>query len=295
MTAENEAFFYEREENEITITGIRTAGVSVHIPERIEGMAVAAVGKKAFWGCGSMRGVILPDTIHRIGEWAFASCRRLESVSMPHRDIQIGKGVFRGCDSLRSLQVRNPSLSDRQEGVACLLAAGDRLLKNGYLLDIVNAGSGEWYAKWDASLRKLMEQPDDEGFSRMLLCGEEDYGSRENNIDHYCSRQRKRKARAALVRLFHDELLSEENRGLLTAFLLEHTKGCATQEAWEVLMEEYGDDQRYYRMFTRIGGIHEGNREQCIADLGGLHTEMKAYLLGQPQDGCGDFFDALEL
>ncbi len=295
MEEKSSSFIYEKEADGLAVTGIGAAGLCLRIPERAEGLPVVSIGKKAFWGCESVREVILPDTVRYIGEWAFASCKSLECVSVPHRDIRIGRGVFRGCDSLTQLQIRNPVLDGKQEGIGRLLVAGDRLLGNGYLLNIRNAGSMEWYAQWDASLQKLMEQPDDEGFSKMLLCGEEDYGSRENNIDHYCAGKRRRKARAALLRLRYDDLLGEGLRGILVSFIRSHTKGCAAQEAWEVLTEEHGDEKEYYRMFAGIGGIHDKNREQCIADLGERHTEMKAYLLGQQEDAGGDFFASLEL
>lgn len=169
--------------------------------------------------------VFVPESVEEIGDWAFASCKELRRVSLPRRDIRLGRGVFKGCERLECIELRNACMSEetgkagkenkeeQADGTGYLLAAADRLLHNPYLFDIGAAGTAEWHRKWDASLQELMHMPEDEGFSKMLLCGEEDYGSRENNIDHYCAGQRKRKARAALLRLRHDTFLSGELRG----------------------------------------------------------------------------------
>ncbi|MBD5533475.1 MAG: leucine-rich repeat domain-containing protein [Lachnospiraceae bacterium] len=299
MIMQNTVFLYEdvcgEEEDCVRITGAQHIGGVLQIPERLDEKTVTSIGKKAFWGCDGVREIVLPVSIREIEDWAFASCKQLETVSMPHRQVGIGRGVFRGCERLTCIGIREPLLADEEQGVGHLLAAGDRLLNNPYLLDIASAGTDEWYARWDAALEKLMETAEDEGFSKMLLCGEEDYGSRENNIDHYCSQQRKKKARAALLRLRYDDWLGSRLRGELTAFLTAHTMGCKTKEAWEVLTAEHGEDRSYYELFEAAGGIHEHNREQCIADLGEAHTEMKAYLLGKTTKAEDDFFDLLTL
>lgn len=292
-------FFYEDVQGEgepcVRITGAQHIGGLLQIPEKIDGKNVTAIAKKAFWGCDGVREVVLPRCIREIEDWAFASCRQLEKVSLPHCHIVIGRGVFRGCERLECIEVQDMLCLDEKRGVGHLLAAGDRLLNNPYLLDIVNAGTDEWYEKWDAALEKVMQTAEDEGFSKMLLCGEEDYGSRENNIDHYCAAQRKKKARAALLRLRYDDGLKSGLRGELISFLNKHTMGCETKEAWEVLVAEHGEDRSYYELFEAAGGIHAHNREQCIADLGEAHTEMKAYLLGKTAEAEHDFFDSLTL
>ena len=279
----------------VRITGAQHVGGLLRIPEQLDERNVTAIGKKAFWGCDEVREIDLPKSVREIEDWAFASCKNLVSISIPDRQTKIGRGVFRGCEHLEYIEIRDMLFSDEKQGVGHLLAAGDRLLNNPYLLDIVNAGTNEWYAKLDASLEKLMQTPEDEGFSKMLLCGEEDYGSRENNIDYYCAVQRKKKARAALLRLRYDDRLESGLRGEFIAFLTAHTMGCETKEAWEVLIAEHGEDRSYYELFETVGGIHAHNREKCIADLGEAHTEMKAYLLGKATNAESDFFDSLTL
>lgn len=299
MIMQNTVFFYEDaddgEERGVRITGAQYIGARLQIPERIEGKSVLIIGKKAFWGCDGVQEITVPESVRGIEDWAFASCKNLLTISIPHQEIRVGRGVFRGCERLECIEIREMLFTDGKDGVGHLLAAGERLLHNPYLLDIANAGTDGWYARLDASLQGLLRMAEDEGFSKMLLCGEEDYGSRENNIDHYCAMQRKRKARAALLRLRYDACLNEGLRGELTAFLNAHTMGCETKEAWEVLIEEHGEDRSYYELFEAAGGIHDGNREACIAALKETHTEMKAYLLGKAANSDGDFFDSLAM
>lgn len=307
MIMQDTVFFYEdmRDENMqgedkhgVRITGAQHMGALLQIPERIGEKAVRSIGKKAFWGCDGVREIMLPESVCEIEDWAFASCKNLRMIRIPHRQVLLGRGVFRGCGRLEIIEIEEASFSDdsdRRQNVGHLLAAGDRLIANPYLLDIANAGTGEWYARLDAALETLMNAAEDEGFSKMLLCGEEDYGSRENNIDHYCAEQRKKKARAAMLRLRYDDCLGGKLREKLTDFLNTHTMGCKTQEAWDVLVEEHGEDRSYYELFETAGGIHAQNRERCIAALGETHTEMKAYLLGAAAGAEEDFFDSLAL
>lgn len=309
MIMSETVFLYEETQDEkadsVRITGVRFADSVMRIPEQLGQKKVSVIGKKAFWGCMGVQEVFVPESVEEIGDWAFASCKELRRVSLPRRDIRLGRGVFKGCERLECIELRNACMSEetgkagkenkeeQADGTGYLLAAADRLLHNPYLFDIGAAGTTEWHRKWDASLQELMHMPEDEGFSKMLLCGEEDYGSRENNIDHYCAGQRKRKARAALLRLRHDTFLSGELRGELEAFLRAHALGCETADAWEALVEEHGGDRSYYDLFERAGGIHEKNRGQCIAALDESHTEIKAYLLGKTTKSREDFFDSL--
>ena len=38
----------------------------------------------------------------------------------------------------------------------------------------------------------------------------------------------------------------EETKEELIAYLKAHTKGCETEEAWEVVLEEHGNEKSYY-------------------------------------------------
>lgn len=279
---------------EIRITGMEGDALSVRIPESIEGREVTTIGKKAFLSCGQIEEIHLPDTVHIMEDWAFASCKHLRRISLKKGDLSFGKGIFKGCDAIREIHLRSPEYDTEQPGLGFLFAAGFYLLDTPYLADAERAGTKEWYEIWDARMRAIMEMPDKAGFSKMLLCGVEDYGSRENTLEHYVSVNRAKKSRIAILRLRYPYQLSEKDRQMLTSFVLEHTKGCESEEAWEVLKEEYGDDASYYKLFSEIGAINNRNCRAMISDLGEQHTELKAYLLRE-SSRSGDFFDFLSL
>lgn len=52
----------------------------------------------AFYGCGLLESVIIPDSVTTIGERAFVSCSALESVTVPDSVTTMGSYVFSGCD-----------------------------------------------------------------------------------------------------------------------------------------------------------------------------------------------------
>lgn len=289
-------FHYEREADEIRITGMEGDALTVRVPEAIEGKRVTVIGKKAFLSCIKVEEIYLPDSVYQLEDWAFASCKSLRMVSLKKGNIVFGRGTFRGCEALTEIRLREPVYDEEQPGLGYLFAAGFMLLDVLYLLDAQNAGTAEWYEKWDARMRVIMELPEQAGFSKMLLCGVEDYGSRENTLEYYISGNRKKKAEIALLRLLYPYGLKKKDRELLTDFLLLHTKGCDGEEAWEVLKDEHGDDAAYYKLFAGLGAVNIENCRMMIADLGESHTEMKAFLLKQCGNGQqDDFFDTLAL
>ena len=81
------------------------------------------------------------------------------------------------------------------------------------------------------------------------------------------------------------------------AYLLSHTKGCPTEEAWEVLLSEFGEMVEYYKLFARLGGIHQDNIDDMLTDMGERFAEAKAFLLNYKQEnfGGGDFFSQFQL
>lgn len=264
----------------VEITGSRGRDTEVEIPAQIEELPVTRIGKKAFLGNKAVKEIMLPAAIRSIGDWAFACCAKLAKITLPYGRLELGQGIFRDCFSLRQILDGAAAADDKKmTDVSYLAAAAVSALDAFYLFDMESAGSVEWFGRWDARLRSVMETPDAEGFSKMLLCGEEDYGSRENNLDHYTEQQRRKKVRLAVCRLMHDSLLAQEDRDTLTAYLLAHRKGQETEETWRVVLEEHGDELAYYRFLTGIGAVDKENFQAMLSDLGETHTEMKAYLM----------------
>lgn len=262
------------------IAGCRGRDPVIEVPAQIEGKPVTRIGKKAFLSNKAVKEITLPDAVSQIGDWAFACCAKLTKIVLPYRRLEAGQGIFRDCFSLTQIV---DGLTDAQDknmtDVSYLMAAAVCAMDAFYLFDLGAAGSAEWFAGWDARLRTVMERPDAEGFSKMLLCGEEDYGSRENNLDHYTGQQRRRKVRLAMCRLMHDSFLAEADREALNAYLLAHRKGQETEETWRVVLEEHGDELFFYRFLTKIGAVDKENVQAMLADLGERHTEMKACLM----------------
>lgn len=304
LETEQGSLEYEIIEKTAVITNYSGRDTEIDLPEAIEGFPVVWIGKKAFLSNKTLRKIVLPKCLAGIGDWAFAYCGNLAGVTLPYHQIETGQGVFKECGRLERIeareeaegrecsrreQIENSEEAERGEGageekgrmqdIAWLLAAAVNQLDAFYLFDLENAGTRSWLAGWDARAKTLMNLKDSDGFSKMLLCGEEDYGSKENDLGYYMEQKRRGKVRLAMLRLMHDYGLGEELRAELETYLLAHIKGCETEETWRVVLEEHGDDKVYYEFLTKLGGVTEENFPGMMEDMGERHTEMKAYLM----------------
>lgn len=89
--------------NEATVTGFEGDPTYIEIPEILEGCRVTEIRDNAFYECGSLRHIALPDTIEKIGHHAFYACYSLESITIPDSVTEIGMGCFCGCEKLSSV------------------------------------------------------------------------------------------------------------------------------------------------------------------------------------------------
>lgn len=251
---------------------------------------VISVGKKAMLSCKNLRSVHLPDTIEEIEDWAFAYCDGLREIHLPKKEIRFGKGIFRECAKFRSVVV-----SGNHPDTGGLLASAVTLLDAPYLFDPMRSGEADWLKQWDAKMLQLLRAPDQEGYSQMVLCGEEDYGSRENNLDYFLNQKRRSKVRIAFMRLLNPLGLEDDTKQELEQYLREHT--AATDETWQVLHEEHGEDGSYYKLFTETGCLTKDNFDRILSEIGEEYPEMKAWFLKYKEESIGytDFFDALLL
>ena len=280
------------------VLGYRGKDTELVIPAVINGCTVTHIGKKAFLSNKMLRQISLPASIARIDDWAFAYCSKLNKVILPYHRMDIGQGIFKECFALEQIVDEGADERERKTtDIAYLLAASMSRLDAFYLFNFENAGNDDWISQWDSRMQSVMERDDSEGFSKMLLCGEEDYGSRENDLDYYMEQRRREKVRLAMLRLTHDYGLETFVRVKLEAYLLSHVKGQQTEETWKVILEENGDDLKYYQFLTELGGVNADNFQAMMEDMGESHTEMKAYLMkyhsAQHQDE--DAFAAFEL
>lgn len=265
---------------------------------------VLSLGKKAMLSCKSLRRVSLPESLEEVGDWAFAYCDELREVRLPKKEIRFGRGIFRECGKIRLVRV-----AGKPEDAGGLLAASVTLLDAPYLFTPLRCGDEDWLRQWDARMLQLLRAADGEGYSKMVLCGEEDYGSRENNLDYFLNQKRKSKVRIAFMRLLHPTGLEDEVKRELEDFLRGHTvgSGCEDEpagekeeeelwdETWQVLQAEHGEDGEYYKLFTEIGCLTERNFDRILSEAGEDHPEMKAWFLKykEEQIGYGDFFAQL--
>lgn len=286
MNTEHGSLKYVAGGNDVMLTEYKGKDIALTLPDTIGGKPVTVIGKKAFLGAKTLQELTLPNCTETIQDWAFASCRSLEKMTLPRRRMNIGQGILKDCHKLRQImtpedEAENEENAENREDVSYLLAAAMNKLDAFYLFDLVAAGSEDWLKQWDTRMLSLFKQEDMEGFSKMLLCGEEDYGSRENNPDYYIEQRKRFKVRLAMLRLLHDTGLSPAVKEKLASYLQSHKKGESSEEAWKVVLEEHGDDRQYYRLLLDYECITEENLDAVLEDMGARHTEMKAFLMSR--------------
>lgn len=294
---------------EAVVTGMSGQTGSLIVPERLGGCPVTCIGRKAFLSKKLLREVIFPASLRRMEDWALAYCSGLERVVFSGEDVVFGRSVFLECGSLKRIERRMkevPAGSAEAAGlpakgaamaddVAGLLAAAVTFFEAYYLLDMRHAGDAEWLAKWDNRLLSYLHTDDHEGYAKQVLCGEEDYGS--TDLEGFLSNRRKGKVRLAYIRLLNPAGLPEAIEKELSDYLISHTKGCAGEEGWEVVLKEHGEERRYYELFARKGCLTDENFQDILSDIGENCPEMKAFFLRfrETQMKREDFFAGLSL
>lgn len=292
---------YIKEGNEIFIDSYRGKDTELSIPEEIENLPVTKIGKKAFLGAPELTKVTVPSSVKEIGEYAFAGCTRLKEVILDYKEVHLLKGAFQGCDSLASIKdlhsEHKGADSEKWEDLSYLLVMATGALNAPYLFDLQSDFGEDWFTLWDKRMETIIHTDDSEGFQNMLLCGEEDYGSKETDYDYYRHQKRMGKVRILILRLMHDYGMEERAKELAREYLLNHIKGCNEEETWEVIWKEHGDDKAYYDFLISLGGVTEDNIEGMLLDLGDRHSEMKAHLLKSCEDvrKTEDAFSMFEL
>ena len=290
-------FTYRISGEDVTITGYDGRVDEVEIPAFIEEKPVTKIGKKAFLSCKSLLKIILPETIEILEEWAFAYCSSLQSVVLPKKKMEFGKGVFFHCNSLQEIHAvkgeENVENMQKELHPWKLLGVVPVLMDAEYLLTPWEAEETHWVEKWDARMRNILTAEDGEGYSKVVLCGEEDLSA---SYEEFVEKKRQMKAQLAFIRLMNPYCLNAEIEQQLLNYVRTHTKNCESEAAWEVA-KQHGDEKAYFEIFTETGCLTEENFDAVLEDLGQYHAEMKAYFMRYKENSMKqeDFFDSLSL
>lgn len=289
---ENELWEYKLEGDAVCLLRLKEDVYEAEAPSRIDGYPVRAMEKKACLSKKKLRRVILPDSMRRVGDWAFAYCDHLREVVVESEEIRFGKNVFLDCRELAHI-----FCPGKAGGMDELLAAAVCGMDAYYLLEPEAVGSPSWLEKWDARLGQLLKEPDRTGFSRLLLCGEEDYEGKDNDFDTFLANRRKKKLRLAFLRLRYPLALSAENTQELEAYLRNYARdGESPGLSWELLVEEHGNEKDYFRIFTDAGCMTKENTEIFLLSAGG-RPQLMAWVLAYKQENFGydDIMDSFSL
>ena len=305
---------YVELDSTVEITGYSGRDVKVSVPDTIEDKPVTRVRKKAFLSAKTVRTLELPYTVTAIDDFAFAFCSNLKTIYLSEKTTDIGLSIFKDCDALEAIYVLTEKrrgvggseaeatqgtdgYDKREHDMAHLLASTIGILDAPFLLTPDQVYDPEWLAQFDKRVMSAMEIDDMEGYSKLLLCGEEDYGSDENKPDVYKSNRIKAKVRLCMLRLLNDYDLPCKNRDYLVKYLQCHKKGEMSEETWQVVLNEHGDDREYYDFLMEIDCVNKSNLPDMLIDMKDSHAEMKAYLLkqGEASKSENSFFDDLEL
>ena len=277
-----------RADNGICITAYEGNAEQLLVPECIDNYPVYAVGKKSFLGNRSLRRIVLPDTIEIIGDWAFSRCRILKNITLPKKNICFGTQVFQ-----KSEQLYEINFEGSNEAVSRLLATAVTLLEAEYLLSPLEAGSNNWYQSLDSRILTILSESEDSALKNLVYCAEEDMGAKQEACLRALAH---RKVYVAFLRLIYSENITDVTKQTLTDFLLQRTKGCKDESAWEFVKENSYNKLQYCDKLFEINGINEENINDVLDDLGDDNVELKAYLLKKWQ-GRGqnvDIWESLE-
>lgn len=240
-------------------------------------MPVIAIGKKAFLGNKLVKSVLVPASVVEIFDWAFSQCPNLEKVVFLNENIKLGKGIFSECEQIKDICLGYEDV----DAQSTLIGAIPCLLKAEYLLSGDDIGTDLWFAKWDNCLTSFLEEDDEEGYTNMILCGEEDI---QKSVEGFVLDKRKLKAKLCMLRLMNEHMLKDTAKDKFIGYVLLHMKGCESEESWQLIVDEYNDKIEFFKLLANIGAITEDNIDELIYDMKDYSAETKSYLLSYKQE-----------
>ncbi len=94
---------YEIRDGEVHILSYLGEDMEVEVPEKIEGLFVVSLEKRAFYEKKNLNRVCLPSAIRVMGEYAFSECRALCEIEIPASLIKISRHAFYNCRKLETV------------------------------------------------------------------------------------------------------------------------------------------------------------------------------------------------
>lgn len=93
------------EDGTAQITDYTGKAIQLEVPSELDGYRVTSIGYHAFYGCGSLTSITLPDSVTSIEDRAFDYCLYLTSVTLPDSLVTMGNSPFSSCISLLDIQI----------------------------------------------------------------------------------------------------------------------------------------------------------------------------------------------
>ena len=278
---------YSIRDDEAVLSVCKGQFTSLVLPEHpFEGVTLTGIGKKAFLGRKTLRKLSLPLSVRSVGDFGFAHCSNLKELEMPL--CSAGEGIFTGCTCLE--KVSFPGMS---EDKAALFALSVRFSGPARLSDVEGLDD-EWLNRFDAWISALLLQPDDEGFTNQILCGEEEVGLSDR--DAYESGQRVIKASLCIQRLLYPEGILPAYESTFIGYIRDHRQGSEKgNESWLAVRDNY-PDKAHFEILERYGCVDDGNRSAMMKSLGDDRQELKSLLMKNAGNEAFDrFFSGLEI
>lgn len=95
------------------------------ITSAVIGEGITRVGDYAFYGCGNLGSIDLPDSLTATGMYAFGKCTALTSAVIPGSVRTLGPFAFAGCDRLTSVELRDGMTVISQNAFAACVSLTD--------------------------------------------------------------------------------------------------------------------------------------------------------------------------
>lgn len=91
--------------NGAVITGYKGSPEVIDLPSQIDGVPVTEIRENAFYKCGTLKKIVIPESVSKIGNYAFFECTSLETAEINAGITAVPEGAFYGCESLENISL----------------------------------------------------------------------------------------------------------------------------------------------------------------------------------------------